>query len=123
VYVKRNEGANRKRNPLRAETRAMIMIDRQDAASLLRDIFFSQNLQSRGYIFDAGFCVPAQIAAAQKDEIPCSACKQTGRVGILWMIHKEIPQVLMKDISMNPSTRLCQSGQRLRENLIVKQFG
>jgi hypothetical protein len=39
------------------------------------------------------------------------------------MIHKEIPQVLMKDISMNPSTRLCQSGQRLREDLIVKQFG
>ena len=58
---------------------------------LLRNIFVSEYLQACTHSFDAGFCIPLQIAATQKDEIPGGARKQTSRIVILWIIHKQNP--------------------------------
>jgi len=56
------------------------MIDGHDAGSMLGDILFSQNVQRRVQMREAGFGIPAKIPAAQENDIQRDTREQTGRV-------------------------------------------
>jgi hypothetical protein len=100
VHGNRDDRSHSKRQPLRAETGAVVMIDGDDRRSTLRDILCAPHVQGTPKVFHAGVCIPVKIAAAHEDQIAYDAGQQAGRIRISRIGHTKIPQALRDDERM-----------------------